>query len=140
RSECTAKQAYIWTDGRAIFASGSPFDPVDLGGRIIVSGQANNAYIFPGLGLGVIASRARRITGDMFAAAAECLASEVSEETLATGSIYPPLDQLRDVSANIAVVVAEIAFRAGLAEADRPEDLNSYVRSIMYEPNYPDFV
>lgn len=140
RSECTAEQAYTWTVGRAIFASGSPFDPVDLGGRIIVSGQANNAYIFPGLGLGVIASRARRITGDMFAAAAECLASEVSEETLATGSIYPPLDQLRDVSANIAVVVAEIAFRAGLAEADRPKDLNSYVRSIMYEPNYPDFV
>lgn len=139
KSECTAEQAYQWSSGRAIFASGSPFEPVEYDGKTYVPGQGNNAYIFPGVGLGVIAARARLITDEMFAAAAVSLASMVTDETLQQGSLYPPLTTIRDVSVGIAVAVAEEAFAAGLATAARPADLEAHVRSLMYEPDYPDY-
>jgi malate dehydrogenase (oxaloacetate-decarboxylating)(NADP+) len=140
RSECTAQQAYGLTLGQAVFASGSPFDPVDFGGRTYVPGQANNAYIFPGVGLGVIASEARRVTDEMFFAAAKALAAEVTRADLDLGRIYPPLTRIRDVSARIAVAVAEVAYERDLARAPRPADLLAYVRSHMYEPVYEEYV
>ena len=102
KAECTARQAYEWTEGRCVFASGSPFDSVDLDGRVFVPGQANNAYIFPGVGLGAIASEASIITDEMFFVAAKALAKEVSDADLALGRLYPSLTRIRSVSARIA--------------------------------------
>jgi len=136
KSECTAEQAYAWSGGRALFASGSPFDPVTLDGKRYVPRQGNNSYVFPGVGLGVVAVRATRVTDEMFMAAARTLAEHVSEADLAQGSLYPPLNRVREVSAHIAAAVAEVAFRNGLAGMDRPEDLLDFMRSQMYEPRY----
>ncbi len=140
KSECTAAQAYEWSGGRALFASGSPFDPVTLGGRTFVPRQGNNSYIFPGVGLGVIAIHARRVTDEMFLAAAEALAGQVSEADLAQGSLYPALGKVRDVSAHIAAAVARVAYEQGFADAPQPPDLLAHVRAQMYDPHYPDYV
>jgi malate dehydrogenase (oxaloacetate-decarboxylating)(NADP+) len=140
KSECTAAQAYEWSDGRALFASGSPFDPVTQAGRTFVPRQGNNSYIFPGVGLGAIACRARRITDEMFLVAARTLAGQVTEADLAQGSLYPPLSRVRDVSAAIGAAVAEIAFAHGLAGIAKPADLEGYVRAQMYDPRYESYV
>ncbi|HEX9302597.1 MAG TPA: NAD-dependent malic enzyme, partial [Casimicrobiaceae bacterium] len=140
KSECTAAQAYEWSGGRALYASGSPFDPVTLGGRTFVSRQGNNSYIFPGVGQGAIVSRARRISDSMFLTTAQTLARQVTEADLAQGSLYPPLAKIREVSAQIATAVADVAFREGVAGIPRPEDLLAYVRSQMYDPQYATYV
>lgn len=138
-SECTAEQAYNLTEGRAIFAGGSPFDPVTVHGKTYVPAQGNNVYIFPGVGLGVIACKAARVTDEMFLAAARVVAGEVSEADLDNGRIYPTLTKIRDVSAKIAVAVVEVALEKGLARELRPENLPEYVRSLMYEPEYKSY-
>jgi malate dehydrogenase (oxaloacetate-decarboxylating)(NADP+) len=122
KSECTAEQAYAYTEGRALFASGSPFDPVDYEGMRYVPRQGNNSYIFPGVGLGAIVSRAKRVTDEMFLTSARSLAAQVTDGDLAQGSLYPPLKNVRDVSARIAADVAEDRLRArtrGQAAAGR---------------------
>jgi len=139
KSECTAEQAYRWSGGRALFACGSPFDPVTLDGRTHVPRQGNNSYIFPGVGLAAVAVRATRVTDEMFMAAARTLAQQVTDADLAQGSLYPPLAQVRNVSAHIAAAVAEVAYRQGFATVERPADLLSYVRSQMYEPRYVNY-
>jgi malate dehydrogenase (oxaloacetate-decarboxylating)(NADP+) len=138
-AECTAAQAYGWSDGRAIFASGSPFAPVPVGNKTMVPGQGNNAYIFPGVGLGAIASRTSRLTDEMFLAAARVLAAAVSEEDLALGRVYPSLSQIREVSALIAAEVATIAHRRGLAREQEPADILADVRARMFQPVYPHY-
>ena len=138
-SECTAESAYSCTGGRAIFASGSPFGMVRLGGRTWVPGQANNAYVFPGVGLGAIASEAGRITDEMFLAAADSLAGEVTQADLQEGRIYPPIEKIRAVSTRIAAAVAEVAFARGLARAPKPADLIADIRSRMFEPTYRNY-
>jgi len=140
RSECTAEQAYTWSKGRAIFASGSPFPPFQYEGKTYLSGQGNNAYIFPGVGLGVIASGASRVTDEMFFVAAKALVGEVSDADLEAGCIYPPLERIRETSASIATAVAEVAYRRDLATKDRPEDLRSFIESQMYQPDYQNYV
>jgi malate dehydrogenase (oxaloacetate-decarboxylating)(NADP+) len=119
-----------------LFASGSPFDPVDLDGEHYVPRQGNNCYIFPGVGLGVVTSEAIRVTDEMFMTAARTLADCVSEADLAQGSLYPPLTDIREVSARIAVAVAEVAFRADLACIERPADVEAYIRARTYQPRY----
>jgi malate dehydrogenase (oxaloacetate-decarboxylating)(NADP+) len=139
KAECTAEQAYAWTDGRALFASGSPFAPVDFNGKTHVPGQGNNAYIFPGVGLGAILAAARHVTDEMFMAAAETLARLVDEASLETGCLYPPLSKMRDISAAIAEGVMTTAQTQGLARKTLPDDLANYVREMMYEPDYPEY-
>ena len=139
-SECSAEEAYRWSNGRAIFASGSPFDPVTLNAKTYVPGQANNSYIFPGVGLGVMACEATRVTDEMFFVAAKALTNEVADTDLQQGRIYPPLSRIREVSAKIAVAVAEVAYQRGLAQYPRPADLLSYIKSQMYEPIYQSYV
>jgi malate dehydrogenase (oxaloacetate-decarboxylating)(NADP+) len=140
KSECTAEQAYRWTKGRAIFASGSPFPPVTVDDKTFVPGQANNSYIFPGVGLGLIASEARRVTDDMFFVAAHTLASLVTEDDLAQGRIFPSLTRIREVSLAIATAVAEVALERHLTRMPRPTDLSAHVKAQMYEPDYASYV
>ena len=136
KSECTAEQAYRHTGGRALFACGSPFDPVTLEGRTYVPRQGNNSYIFPGVGLGVIATGARRVTNEMFMAAARTLAELVTKEDLEQGSLYPALPRIREVSAHIAAAVAQVAYQRDLASGQAATDVLAYVKSQMYEPRY----
>ena len=140
KAECTAEEAYTWSDGRAIFASGSPFDPVTFGNRTFVPGQGNNAYIFPGVGLGVIASRSRIVTDEMFLAAAHSLANQVTEADLERGRVYPALSLIRKVSALIAHDVAKMAYDRGLADRDEPDDILADIHEHMYKPIYPHYV
>jgi malate dehydrogenase (oxaloacetate-decarboxylating)(NADP+) len=140
KSECTALDAYRATGGRALFACGSPFDPVPFEGRTLVPRQGNNSYIFPGVGLGAIVSRTSRITDEMFMAAARTLAGLVSEDDLAQGSLYPALSRVREVSAHIAAGVVRIALDRGIAGIGEPPDVLSHVRAQMYEPQYASYV
>ncbi len=139
KAECTAEQAYAWSKGQAVFASGSPFGPVEYQGRTFVPGQGNNIYIFPGVGLGALASEAGEVTDEMFLAAARTLSSLVQPEDIAVGRIYPALTKIREVSLRIAAAVADVAHRTGLARAPHPGDLVEDIRGRMFEPVYRDF-
>jgi malate dehydrogenase (oxaloacetate-decarboxylating)(NADP+) len=137
KAECIAEDAYRFTSGRAIFASGSPFAPVFLEGKQFVAGQGNNVYVFPGLGLGIVSVQSRLVPKEMFLAAARTLAVQTSEEDLQLGRIYPPLSRIREVSLAIAIAVAKIAYLSGLASIPMPDDLSSHIQSQMYDPKYP---
>ena len=115
RSECTAEEAYHWSNGRAIFASGSPFPPVEYNGKTFVPGQGNNVYIFPAMGMAVFATQAKRVTEAMFIVAAKAVAEQVSQETLATGLIYPPQRKIFEASLHVAVRLAQFIFDQNLA-------------------------
>jgi malate dehydrogenase (oxaloacetate-decarboxylating)(NADP+) len=136
KAECTAEQAYRWSDGRAVFASGSAFDPVDFQDTILHPGQGNNLYIFPGVGLGVIACNATRVTEEMFLDAAHTLAALVSEDDLKAGSVYPPLSQIRSISLAIATAVAERAYAQQLACEPHPSNLQAMIEQQLYDPAY----
>ena len=136
KAECDAEQAYRHTNGRALFACGSPFDPVQFNGKTFVPRQGNNSYIFPGVGLGGIVSRARHITDDMFMAAAHELAHLVTESDLEQGSLYPALPRIREVSLHIARAVAETAAKMGLAGTPPAPDMLKHIAAQMYDPHY----
>ena len=138
RSECSAEEAYRWSDGRAIFASGSPFPPVDIGGRRFVPNQGNNVYIFPAMAMAIFATEAKRVTDDMFLTAAHAIAEQVSEESLAAGLIYPPRERILNASLHVAERVATRIFDHGLARVPRPDDVGALIRARAYRPVYPE--
>ncbi|HOW58593.1 MAG TPA: NAD-dependent malic enzyme [Candidatus Omnitrophota bacterium] len=140
RSECTASEAYEFTQGQAIFASGSPFAPVNYGGKLLKPGQSNNAYIFPGMGLGITTCHIKHVTDEMFFVAAKTLAELVTEEDFKSGTLYPPLNQIRKVSLAIAEAIASVAYQQKLAGKPRPKNLRAYLQSQMYEPLYVPYV
>ena len=136
RSECTAEEAYQWSNGRAVFASGSPFPPVEFAGRRFVPGQGNNVYIFPAMGMAVYATEATRVTEEMFIVAAHAVAEQVTEENLAAGLIYPPQSRILETSLHVAERVATYIFDKGLARVPRPDNVASLVRARAYRPGY----
>ncbi len=138
RSECTAEEAYRWSDGRAVFASGSPFPPVEIAGRRFVPGQGNNVYIFPAMGMAVFASEARRVNEDMFIVAAQAVAEQVTEENLAVGLIYPPQSHILEASLHVAQRIAACIFEQGLARVPRPDDIGALIHARAYRPVYPE--
>ena len=136
RSECTAEEAYQWSNGRAVFASGSPFPPVEFAGRRFIPGQGNNVYIFPAMGMAVYATEATRVTEEMFIVAAHAVAEQVTEENLAAGLIYPPQSRILETSLHVAERVATYIFDKGLARVPRPDNVASLVRARAYRPGY----
>ena len=139
-SECTAEDAYKWTRGQCLFASGSPFDSVEIEGETFIPGQGNNAYIFPGVGLGIILSQAEVISDDLFLAAAETLSNLVSDEELSSGQLYPSIKDIKKVSKEIAITVAKKAFSEGLTNMAIPQDIESSLDRIIYNPVYPNYI
>lgn len=135
-SECTAEEAYRWTDGRAVFASGSPFQPVYLGDKTFLPSQGNNVYIFPAVGMAIYATEASRVTDEMFIVAARALAEQVTPAQIAAGLIYPPQSMILDVSLNVARAVARYIFDQGLAGVAPPPDLAAYMAEKVYRPAY----
>ena len=135
-SEARPADLMAWTGGRALVATGSPFDPVDVGGRQVRIGQGNNAFIFPGVGLGVLVSEAREVTDAMFAAAADTLAAELAADEAAAGSLFPRIAELRRVTGRVAEAVVRQAMAEGVARnpVDDPADA---VATAMWEPTYP---
>jgi malate dehydrogenase (oxaloacetate-decarboxylating)(NADP+) len=136
KAECTAEDAYRATGGRTILATGSPFAPVTLGARTHFTGQANNSFVFPGVGLGVLASGASRVTDEMFFVAARALADQVGPEDLAAGRIFPPAARLREVAAAVATGVARTAYADEVATRVQPPDVAAHVRAGMYRAEY----
>ena len=138
RSECTAEEAYRWSKGRAVFASGSPFDPVEYEGHTFVPGQGNNVYIFPAMGMAIYATQAKRVTDDMFILAARAVAEQVDQSSLDKGLIYPPQSDILEASTVAAIRVAEYIFDQGLARLPRPDDVGAHIRESAYRPQYRD--
>jgi len=136
RSECTAEEAYKWSKGNAIFASGSPFEPVTLLGKTFIPGQGNNVYIFPAMGMAVLATESTRVTEQMFIVAAKAVADQVTQEELDSGLIYPPQSQILDASLHTAAKIAEYIFDQGLARVKKPKDIEAHIRKMAYKPTY----
>jgi malate dehydrogenase (oxaloacetate-decarboxylating)(NADP+) len=136
RSECTAEEAYKWSKGNAIFASGSPFEPVTLLGKTFIPGQGNNVYIFPAMGMAVLATQASRVTEEMFIVAAKAVADQVTQDELDSGLIYPPQSQILNASLRTATKIAEYIFEQGLARVKKPKDIEAHIHKMAYKPVY----
>ncbi len=135
-SECTAEQAYTWSKGKAVFASGSPFAPVTIDSRTYTPGQGNNVFIFPAMGLAIYATKAKRVTDEMFIAAAEAVAEQVTPDDFEKGLIYPQVKDIMKVSLHVAVKVAKQIYESGLAGIEKPDDLQAFIKTKMYVPEY----
>ena len=136
KTEAHPKDILEWTNGRALVATGSPFDPVTRGDRTFRIGQGNNAFVFPGVGLGALISQAREVTDEMFASAALALAHSVTDEDIASGSLFPRIRELRRVAARVAAAVVRTARDQGLGRAIKDEDIEAVVANAMWEPQY----
>jgi malate dehydrogenase (oxaloacetate-decarboxylating)(NADP+) len=135
-AECTAEEAYRWSEGRALYAAGVPFPPVRFGDKTLIPGQGNNLYIFPAVGLAIYAAKPKRVTDEMFIAAARAVADQVTQAELDAGLLYPPQTDILKTEIITAVKVCEVIFDRGLAGVDRPTDLRAFVESQLYKPEY----
>ena len=139
KSECTPENAIRWSDGRAIVATGSPFDPVSYGDHRFRIGQGNNAFIFPGIGLGLTVSRARRVTDTMFLEAARALASQVNQDDLDQDAVYPELTRIRECSHAVACATVRQAVSEGFADKEILDHLEERIQQAMWFPEYLPF-
>ena len=137
--EATPENILRWTGGRALIATGSPFEPVTWGNTSVQIGQANNVFIFPGLGLGALLSGATRVTESMIGAAAYALADAVTDEELATGLLLPAMSRLRDVSVHVAKAVIDQAAHEGVSTIATSEFDYAQIKESMWEPHYRDY-
>ncbi len=135
-AECTAEEAYRWSNGKAIYAAGVQFPPVALEGKTFYPSQANNFYVFPAVGLAVYATRAKRVTNEMFIEAARATADQVSDEQRAQGMLFPPQSNVLETEVRTAERVARVAFDRNLAQVDRPKDIAAWLRAMLYKPEY----
>ncbi|WP_163997611.1 NAD-dependent malic enzyme [Pyxidicoccus caerfyrddinensis] len=133
-SEAIPSDVYRWTDGRALVATGSPFDDVEFNGALYPVGQGNNAFIFPGLGLGVLTCRAKRVTDGMLTAAALALGEFVDAQRLAQGGLYPRMDRIHTASKQVAIAVIRQAVKEGVCGEQLPEDLEAHLEQRMWKP------
>ena len=138
RTECTAEEAFRWSEGRALYAAGVPFPPVRFGKKTLIPGQGNNLYIFPAVGLAIYATRAKRVTDEMFIAAARAVADQVTQAELDAGLLYPPQTEILKTEITTAVKVGEIIFARGLAGAGvkKPSDMRAFVEAQLYKPDH----
>ena len=138
--ECLPEDAYTWSGGKVIYASGVQFPPVHLAGKTFVPSQANNLYIFPAVGMAIYATNARRVTDEMFIEAALAIAEQVSPEQLKLGMLCPPQSNILEVEIQTAARVATLVFDSDLARVDRPTDMVAFIRQHVYKPEYQVFV
>ncbi|MBV8883879.1 MAG: NAD-dependent malic enzyme [Chroococcidiopsidaceae cyanobacterium CP_BM_RX_35] len=139
-AECTAEQAYTWSNGKAIYAAGVQFPPVHLNGKVLLPGQANNFYIFPAVGMAIYATEAKRVPDELFIEAATAVADQVPADQLQQGLLYPLQSNILETEIKTAVRVAQLVFDMGLARVDRPSDLEAFIRSHVYKPEYKTLV
>ncbi|MBV8568976.1 MAG: oxaloacetate-decarboxylating malate dehydrogenase, partial [Acidobacteriaceae bacterium] len=135
-AECTAEEAYKWSEGRALYAAGVQFPPVRYNGKTLIPGQGNNLYIFPAVGLAIYATQARRVTDEMFIVAAKAVADQVTEKELEASLLYPPQSNILQTEITTAQKVAEVIFERGLAGVKRPKDVRTFLESQLYKPEY----
>jgi malate dehydrogenase (oxaloacetate-decarboxylating)(NADP+) len=139
-AECTAEQAYTWSNGKAIYAAGVPFSPVHLNGQTFLPGQANNFYIFPAVGLAIYATQPTRVPDELFIEAAVAVADQVPPEMLKQGLLYPPQSNILETEIRTAARVAKLVFDRDLARVDRPTDIEAFIRQHIYKPDYQQLV
>jgi malate dehydrogenase (oxaloacetate-decarboxylating)(NADP+) len=136
-AECTAEEAYRWSEGRALFAAGVSFPPVRFGDKMLIPGQGNNMYVFPAVGLAIVATRARRVTDELFVVAARAVADQVTQAELDSGLLYPPQSDILQTEVAVAVKVTEAVFARGHAGVEKPADVRKFVEGQLYTPEYP---
>ncbi|XP_014478966.1 PREDICTED: NADP-dependent malic enzyme-like isoform X2 [Dinoponera quadriceps] len=137
KAECTAEQAYIATEGRCVFASGSPFPPVKYNDKTFYPGQGNNSYIFPGIALAAICAGMRTIPEETFLIAARALSERVSQDDLNSGNLYPPLADIKKCSMNIACAIMKYAYKNSLASVyPQPKDCEAFIKAQLYDTSY----
>ncbi|HUO09271.1 MAG TPA: NAD-dependent malic enzyme [Phycisphaerae bacterium] len=139
-AECSAEEAYRWSNGRALYAAGVQFPPVSLNGKTLLPGQANNFYIFPAVGMAIYATQTKRVTDEMFIEAAKALADQVTSAELEQGLLFPPQSNILEIEIKIAARVAQNVFDKGLARVPRPADCEAFIRGHVYKPRYTDLV
>jgi malate dehydrogenase (oxaloacetate-decarboxylating)(NADP+) len=137
-AECTPEQAYTWSNGKAIYAAGVQFPPVHFKGQTFLPGQANNFYIFPAIGMAVFATQASRVTDEMFIEAARAVADQVPSDLLKQGLLYPLQSNILETEIQTAARIAKLVFDSGLARVARPADIVSFIRNLVYKPEYRD--
>ena len=135
-AECTAEQAYTWSNGKAIYAAGVQFPPVHLNGQTFLPGQANNFYVFPAIGMAVFATQAARVTDEMFIEGAHAVADQVPSELLKQGLLFPLQSNILETEIQTAARIATLVFDSGLARVDRPADMVAFIRRHLYKPEY----
>jgi malate dehydrogenase (oxaloacetate-decarboxylating)(NADP+) len=136
KAECTPEQAYTWSKGKAIYAAGVQFPPVQVNGKTYLSGQSNNFYIFPAIGMAIFATQASRVTDEMFIEAARAVADQVPSDLLKQGLLYPLQSNILETEIQTAARVAKLVFDSGLARAARPADIVAFIREHVYKPEY----
>ena len=139
-AECTAEQAYTWSRGNAIYAAGVPFAPVSFDNQTFLPGQANNFYIFPAVGMAIFATKAKRVTDELFIEAAKAVADQVSPAQLKQGLLYPLQSNILETEIKTAARVAELIFDSKLARVEKPDNCETFIRNHVYKPKYPELI